>query len=153
MVTYKARSRGRCPHCRTVVRFEEGTWHHSSAREVRMGDRVYATSVSNIKAAEDVFRFIAVSCPECQKVILMAETGKLMKYPGEFVIEGEFIVWPRQSARPPVPDEVPPHIAADYKEAALVLNLSPKASAALSRRCLQALLREVAGADQRSLSQ
>ena len=30
----------------------------------------------------------------------------------------------------------------DYEEAALVLSISPKASAALSRRCLQTILRE-----------
>jgi hypothetical protein len=41
-----------------------------------------------------------------------------------------------------VPEEVPTPIAEDYIEAALVLADSPKASAALSRRCLQAVLRE-----------
>jgi hypothetical protein len=41
-----------------------------------------------------------------------------------------------------VPTEVPSHIAQDYSEAALVLADSPKASAALSRRCLQTVLRE-----------
>jgi len=41
-----------------------------------------------------------------------------------------------------VPKEVPSHVATDYNEAALVLGLSAKASAALSRRCLQAVLRE-----------
>lgn len=33
----------------------------------------------------------------------------------------------------------------DYNEACLILTLSPKASAALSRRCLQNILREKAG--------
>jgi hypothetical protein len=37
---------------------------------------------------------------------------------------------------------VPEEFAADYREACLVLTDSPKASAALSRRCLQLLLRE-----------
>jgi hypothetical protein len=41
-----------------------------------------------------------------------------------------------------VPTEVPKAIAADYVEACLVLPLSAKASAALARRCLQAMLRE-----------
>lgn len=36
-------------------------------------------------------------------------------------------------------------MAEDYNEACAVLDLSPKASAALSRRCLQAVLREKAG--------
>jgi Domain of unknown function (DUF4145) len=51
-------------------------------------------------------------------------------------------VYPRSSARPPAPPDVPGHIAEDYNEAALILEDSPKAAAALARRCLQALLRE-----------
>ena len=45
------------------------------------------------------------------------------------------------AGRSPVPLEVPKDFAEDYKEACLVLADSPKASAALSRRCLQHLLR------------
>ncbi|MFP3708167.1 DUF4145 domain-containing protein [Paraburkholderia sp. SIMBA_009] len=37
---------------------------------------------------------------------------------------------------------MPEHIAEDYREAGVVLEASPKASAALSRRCLQTVLRE-----------
>lgn len=44
-------------------------------------------------------------------------------------------------------NEVPTTIAQDYKEACLVLADSPKASAALSRRCLQLLLRSAGGAN------
>jgi hypothetical protein len=43
-----------------------------------------------------------------------------------------------------VPSCVPSALAADFTEASLVLRESPKASAALSRRCLQQLLREYA---------
>jgi hypothetical protein len=55
------------------------------------------------------------------------------------------LVWPRTSGRPPAPAEVPPEYARDYNEACLVLNDSPKASAALSRRCLQNLIHDAAG--------
>jgi hypothetical protein len=41
-----------------------------------------------------------------------------------------------------VPPEVPKPIATDYAEACRVLPLSAKASAALSRRCLQAILND-----------
>lgn len=50
-------------------------------------------------------------------------------------------VYPLGSSRPPVPKEVPSQIASIYTEACLVLPLSTKASAALSRRCLQDVLR------------
>jgi hypothetical protein len=55
------------------------------------------------------------------------------------------MVWPKGVSRAPVPVEVPPGIVEDYKEACLVLSDSPKASAALSRRCLQNVLRQCAG--------
>jgi hypothetical protein len=56
------------------------------------------------------------------------------------------LIYPKATGRRPVPQEVPSHIAADFTEACLVLGDSPKASAALSRRCLQLVLREAASA-------
>lgn len=47
---------------------------------------------------------------------------------------------PQSSARP-LPDYIPTAIKADYEEACLILNLSPKASATLARRCLQGMIR------------
>jgi hypothetical protein len=61
-------------------------------------------------------------------------------------------VWPKGVSRAPVPQEVPPGIVEDYKEACLVLSDSPKASAALSRRCLQNLLRLAGGVKPGDLS-
>lgn len=60
-------------------------------------------------------------------------------------------MWPVHIERP-VPEEVPENIADDYREAVAVLGISPKASAALSRRCLQTVLREKGGADEYTLS-
>ncbi len=51
------------------------------------------------------------------------------------------MIEPKGIARSPVPAVVPNDLAEDYKEACVVLPDSPKASAALSRRCLQSLLR------------
>lgn len=58
---------------------------------------------------------------------------------------GSYILLHDESAaanRKSAPDQVPAPIAADYNEAASVLQASPKASAALARRCLQHMLRE-----------
>ena len=52
-----------------------------------------------------------------------------------------------------IPVEVPVEFSQDYKEACLVLNLSPKASAALSRRCLQHILREKSGVKKSNLNE
>jgi hypothetical protein len=55
------------------------------------------------------------------------------------------LIHPKGMARSPLPPEVPPTCADDYREACTVLADSAKASAALSRRCLQNLLREHGG--------
>ncbi len=55
------------------------------------------------------------------------------------------MIRPKGSVRQPVPTNVPKEIAKDFVEACLVLHDSPTASAALSRRCLQHILREKAG--------
>ena len=52
------------------------------------------------------------------------------------------MVWPKGLSRAPVPPEVPTAIAEDYMEACVVLGDSATASAALSRRCLQNILRQ-----------
>ena len=57
-----------------------------------------------------------------------------------------YLIHPKATSRQPVPAEVPEEFAADYREACLVLADSPKASAALSRRCLQHILQEKSGA-------
>jgi Domain of unknown function (DUF4145) len=59
--------------------------------------------------------------------------------------EIKYFVYPKTAQRPPPPKGVPPDILADYLEASLVLDDSPKASAALSRRCLQHALRSIIG--------
>jgi hypothetical protein len=43
------------------------------------------------------------------------------------------------------PDYVPTAIIADYKEACLIRDLSPKASSSLARRCLQGMIRDFWG--------
>lgn len=59
-------------------------------------------------------------------------TGKKLK---------EWRLYPEGSSRP-YPDYVPQVIRNDYQEACLIVNQSPKASATLSRRCLQGILRD-----------
>ncbi len=66
---------------------------------------------------------------------------------------GEQLVYPKAIARKPLPPNViPTKIAQDYTEACVVLADSPKASAALSRRCLQIILREHAKVKHQDLS-
>ena len=59
-------------------------------------------------------------------------------------INSKSMLYPKGGTRPPLPVAVTDEFSEDYKEACLVLSDSPKASAALSRRCLQHILREKA---------
>jgi hypothetical protein len=80
-----------------------------------------------------------MKCPACGKIIV-----KLVNLTGDNVKFGRLVL-PNAPSRTSLSPEVAPEFGDDYKEACLVLADSAKASAALSRRCLQHLLREKAG--------
>src|SRR5450759_1139475 len=66
--------------------------------------------------------------------------------PAGWIESDQFILWPRVSSRPPIRPDVPEQYASLAREAGLILADSPRASAVLSRRCLQQLLRNEAKA-------
>jgi hypothetical protein len=95
--------------------------------------------------------------PKCKKLIIELALGEpLEAYMRDIIgiqnIKYRITVNPLTSSRPPIPKEVDEKFASDYKEACLVLTFSPKASAAMSRRCLQNILREKAGIKKGDLS-
>jgi hypothetical protein len=81
-------------------------------------------------------------CPECRKAIIHLQEGTRVQL--RWTPKKELLVYPKSHSRSPIPPQVAAQFAKDYLESCLVLNDSPKASAALSRRCLQNLLREKA---------
>jgi hypothetical protein len=93
------------------------------------------------------FSYATATCPNCRgaHIALSGKTG--IGYP----VHRTWWAFPRSGAYPPPPSQVPDGIATDYREANEVLPISPKASAALSRRCLQAIL-TAAGYSQRNLA-
>lgn len=91
---------------------------------------------------------ISRKCPSCERVVLVLGSGKIGSIGGRHVLEfikDERLIYPRAPSRVPLSKEVPDEFAREYREACTVLADSPKASAALSRRCLQRLLRGKAG--------
>ena len=88
-----------------------------------------------------------MKCPnhDCQRLIIMLAEGQPAKWGTQEVlrpIRSRWLMRPRGANRP-APPEVPKPFADEYHEAGLVLADSPKASAALARRTLQRLLREI----------
>src|SRR5690606_25204210 len=86
--------------------------------------------------------------PNCKRHIYYLLNGKWTRYQNSgfsaSTIEKMTLVRPKLGNRNPLPPEVPEMFSEDYNEAVIVLPDSPKASSALSRRCLQLLLREKA---------
>lgn len=94
-------------------------------------------------------------CPTCGRAIITLVSSRWITTPPLVTLfqdVHEYLVWPKGIARAPLPKEVTEPFASDYREACLVLADSPKASAALSRYCLQRILREVAGVKASDLS-
>lgn len=115
----------KCPHC--VVEIHPGFVSNA----VNQGQ-----SIGNENGRPHGFFAQAMTCPACHRAII-----NLLKRDTQ---SGNFgppiLVYPHKATRPHAPAEVPAALAEDFNEACLVVGDSPKASAALSRRCLQAML-------------
>lgn len=116
----------KCPHC--LENF------HAKWEQQRLGeDKLTSWSVCTTQ------------CPACTEYIFVLRRSILeMRGNRSERVDIDILAWPRVPARARRSVDVSARFADDYKEACLVLTDSPKASAALSRRCLQNLLREAA---------
>ena len=113
----------KCPHCNTG--FHENS-QKSHPFQLRDGT-LWAATYQN--------------CPQCSGAIIFLDAYRPTSH-ANLTIVPSFLVYPRNASARPVPAEVPEPYKGDFEEAVAVLPLSPKASAALSRRNLQAVLRD-----------
>ena len=110
-----------CPHCTVAFRDVE-LWQEFLIRK---------NSSHTMESRLDV-----TECPECQSPIV-----KLIRVNiSEFTIVSERLLYPTSVARGFSGTGVPGELMQDYREACDVLVISPKASAAMSRRVLQLVL-------------
>lgn len=129
----------KCPHC--LVSFHE-------------------QSYSQILGEDKTSRWDVIhrQCPNCRKFIIsLQEDYERYDRPDgrghTYHERREFLCYPKGYTRTPLGPEVPKPFAEDYREACQTLSDSPKASAALSRRCLQHVLREKAGIKKGNLAE
>ena len=115
----------KCPHC--TVSFHDH----------------WTANLINDAPGKNSWNSYSTVCPSCSNVVVDMEV--LEHRPPKPNRKYRIRIYPKGSSRPPVPKEVTEPLASDYPEACLVFSDSEKASAALSRRCLQMLLREKAG--------
>jgi hypothetical protein len=122
----------KCPHCLVEVHL---TWE-----DCELGtDNEYN------------WRTSIATCPHCQKYIIFLQQYSPDKL-GNLNFIKDFLVYPKGIYRAPLSPVVPDIYAQEYKEACLVLSYSAKASAALSRRCLQNILMNVQKVKSKDLS-
>jgi len=119
----------KCPHC--AIHFHDNWIVQEFVRSDRV---VIGVSPSNTL---EFWKYRSASCPDCKDVTI--EIARFDQVGNR--LEDWRQVYPIGANRGPVPSEVPEKIAEDYIEACNVLPISAKASAALSRRCLQNMLR------------
>jgi hypothetical protein len=127
--------RGRCPHCFVTVRFEDATpLYGKGSCHVGFGIGEGGAEPSYTGPERS---FHILQCPNCSDVIVWMRWS---------TCEADRVftrIYPPRSDHPPAPKEAPAHIARAYEEACVVLPLSPNAAAALARRALQMILREI----------
>lgn len=89
----------------------------------------------------------------CRRMSLRVALGERVFRQDSYVpreLFHEWVLLPESSAKP-VPDYIPEAIRQDYVEACRIRDLSPRASATISRRCLQGMIRDFCGIARRRL--
>ena len=136
----------KCPHCDTKIHFEaSGSSYYFD----------YSDEEKERNPGCDGFYLEHGNCLECGKLIVMFRVGSFRDGRAggfEWETKRRDILYPKSTLRPVAP-EVRQHYCRDFGEAVGVLDISPKASAALSRRLLQHLLRDELGIKRSRLSQ
>lgn len=133
-----------CPFCN----------HLSTEEAIKKGSSAHSIDGTHVGTA--TLQLISILCPnpDCKQFSLEANFFKKIWKDAsrEFIYESkeDWILRPRGMVKP-FPDYIPKGILADYKEACLIKELSPKASATLSRRCLQGMVRDFWGVKEKNL--
>jgi hypothetical protein len=124
----------KCPHCSNGI---HAAW--AAIPLFQDGPRAEGQS----------WHLLQMVCPECDNFIALLQRTPpgLPNNPNL-----AFIAWPQHATRP-VPPEVEEPFASDFREASATLSTSPKASAALSQRNLQAILHDKARIKKRNLDE
>lgn len=131
-----------CPYCGIRFSLDGVDANHAPLRFESVRRVIHGSPRSS--PGDKEFTISCHRCPDCTgQIIWLNELGPRPDDPAkswDVDIVRTTLLYPK-SVRRRVPQGTPPDIAADFQEAWDVLSLSPKASAALARRCLQSVLR------------
>ena len=135
-----------CPYCGQHSTLRDGNNYSTRQNVLRLDGSKHGPIGISIAAA---------TClnPDCGEINLGISLEKVDYRDGGWRFEGLINQWtilPESSARPQ-PDFIPDQIRKSYTEACRIKELSPTASATLSRRCLQAMIHDFWGIDKGNL--
>lgn len=128
-----------CPYCDRDATLQSGNY----------GTDYFQLAIENSEGYRR-FNTLLIVCPnpKCKRFTLQLSMFDGIKNYERNIEAGELLrTWsliPASEARP-MPDWLPKPIRDDYEEACLIRDLSPKASATLSRRALQGMVRDFWG--------
>ena len=116
----------KCPHCKVEI--------HAAFTFAALNNGTYVGwDGPHVTVTFSVYWMM---CPACKKPILQLHRKLSNQANGT-----TSLIYPRGTQVSGADPAVPAELADDFNEAGLILNDSPKASAALTRTCLQMLLR------------
>jgi hypothetical protein len=144
-----------CPHCGiTQIPTEKSSRTFESF--ARVGKFEEMRGNADAETLKLVGQAVRCADPKCQRVSVAVSLGlgTSDRFSGQDLIpESVFwasVLYPGKVGKP-FPEHVPAAMLEDYKEAWSIIDLSPKSSATLARRCLQAMIRDFCGIKRRTL--
>lgn len=130
-----------CPYCNRPQTVTEQKYSRSTI----------SAGVSSTKAGSLALERTSIGCanPDCDEFTLSIRVGPDISPQQSWRVDPQRVLFeaqiiPRGSSKPQ-PDYIPHPIREDYYEACLIRDLSPKAAATLTRRCLQGMIRDFCG--------
>ncbi|EQC4538723.1 DUF4145 domain-containing protein [Cronobacter sakazakii] len=126
-----------CPHCGVAAILEDDQFSSADIR-VKSGAKAYRYTIKGVTCPN----------PHCYKAIIFLKTEEIANFHGQLAtISGSARTIPiipssKKERAKDYPAYIPDAVLNDYKEACAIIDLSPKASATLARRCLQGMIRD-----------
>lgn len=122
-----------CPYCSMIMPIASSTYIQRSVSYESYDGYTHTAKGNTLSASCLDIDFY--KCPNCGQYSINA------KGIGQDIKDVHVSIRPISSAKQ-FPDYIPSAIRQDYEEACSIVHLSPKASATLSRRCLQGMIRD-----------